>query len=315
MLKSAEPTIPLRARPDRSFHQVWRQHWMLYVFLIPAAVALVLFHYVPLYGIAIAFLRYNPARGILGSPFVGLANFARFLGRAAGLEVLRNTLVIAVSKIIVGQVAAICFALLLNEMKGAAFRRIVQTTTTFPYFVSWVIIGGVMLQILSSSGPVNTVVKAFGAQPIRFLGRPSVFTWTLVFSDAWKGFGFSAVIYFAALTAISPDLYEAAVVDGAGRWSRMRHVTLPGIGPTVILMSCLALGGILNAGFEQVLVLYNPRVYATGDIIDTYVYRIGLLERDYGLGAAVGLFRSVIGFFLILLSYWLADRLADYRIF
>jgi len=176
-----------------------------------------------------------------------------------------------------------------------------------------------MAQILARAGGVNQVITALGLPAIPFLGNAKIFPWTMIFSEVWKGFGWGAVIYLAALTGIHPELYEAAAVDGAGRWARLWHITLPGISSTIVLMSCLALGGVLNAGFEQILVLYNPMVYKTGDIIDTYVFRVGLVGQggmpDFSLGTAVGLFKSVIGFALIMLSYWLADRFANYRIF
>ncbi|MCS7222696.1 MAG: ABC transporter permease subunit [Anaerolineae bacterium] len=287
--------------------------------LLPALALLALFHFYPIWGVLIAFKDYSPLKGLAGSPWVGLDNFRRFFDSPNALLIIRNTLFIAVGKIVFGQLVAVLFSLMLNEVRIYLFKRAVQTATTLPHFLSWVIIGGIMVQILSTSGPVNRLLGMVGIPPIRFLGNPSIFPWTLIFSEVWKEFGFGAVIYLAALTAINPELYEAAAVDGAGRFARLIHITLPGIRPTIILMACLSLGGILNAGFEQVLVLYNPVVYKTGDIIDTFVFRVGLVGQgglpDYSLGTAVGLFKSGIGFFLIMLSYWLADRFANYRIF
>jgi len=222
-------------------------------------------------------------------------------------------------KIILGQITAVIFALMLNEVRPRLFKRLTQTATTLPHFLSWVIIGGIMIQVLGTSGLVNKGLSALGLETVRFLGKPSVFPWTLILSDVWKGFGFGAVIYLAALTGINPELFEAAAVDGADRFQRIRYITLPSILPTIILMACLSLGSILNAGFDQVLVLYNPSVMRTGDIIDTYVYRVGLIGEggmiNYGLASAVGLMKSVVGFFLIVASYWLAGKFANYRIF
>lgn len=298
---------------------VFKQHWMLYAMLVPAFVLLALFHFYPLWGVLIAFKDYSPVRGIFDSPWVGLDNFRRFFDSRNALPVIRNTVFIAVGKIIFLQLAALVFALMLNEVRIRIFKRAVQTATTLPHFLSWVIIGGIMVQILSTTGILNRFIGLIGMPPIRFLGNPDIFPWTLIFSEVWKEFGFSAVIYLAALTAINPELYEAAAVDGAGRFARLFYITLPGIRPTIILMACLSLGSVLNAGFEQVLVLYNPVVYRTGDIIDTFVFRVGLVGQggmpDYSLGTAVGLLKSGIGFFLILFSYWLADRFANYRIF
>ena len=312
--KATAPGEPFK-EPRIPFSRVLKQHWMLYVMLLPALVLLALFHYYPLWGIGIAFVNFSPAKGLLNSPWVGLGNFQRFFGSRNAINILRNTVVIAVGKIVLGQLSAVIFALVLNEVRSRLFKRGVQTITTLPNFLSWVIIGGIMVTFLSTTGPINTTLQAIGAKAVRFLGDASVFPWTLIVSETWKGFGFGAIIYLAALTAINPELYEAATVDGANRWRRLLHITLPGIAPIIALMACLNLGSILNAGFEQVLVLYNPVVYRTGDIIDTYVYRVGLIETDYSIGTAVGLFRSFIGFFLIMLSYWLADRFANYRIF
>ena len=298
-----------------SFRTVWRQQWMLYVMLLPALVLLVLFSFYPLWGIKVAFIDYNPYQGMDASPFVGLNNFQQVFSGPDFWPILRNTVFIAVAKIVVGQIAALVFALMIHQVVARFFNRIVQTITTFPHFLSWVIIGGIMVQLLSSDGSVNNLLGVVGMGPIRFLGDTTIFPWTLIFSETWKEFGFGAVIYLAALTAINPDLYEAAAMDGAGRRARLRHIMLPGIAPTIILLSCLSLGNVLNAGFEQVLVLLNPIVFDTGDIIDTYVYRHGLLEANFSVATAVGLMKSVVGFVLILLSYWLADKFANYRIF
>lgn len=297
------------------FRLVWQRRWRLYVMLFPAAVLLALFHFYPLWGVGIAFVDYNPFKGLRGSEFVGLRYFLEMFGREESWPLFRNTLVIAIGKIISGQVTALTFALLLHQVRSRFLKRSVQTITTLPHFLSWVIIGGIMVQLLSSTGMVNQLVTSAGLKPIKFLGDARIFPWTLILSETWKEFGFGAVIYLAALTAISPELYEAAAVDGAGRGARLRHITLPGITPTIILLACLSLGNVLNAGFEQVLVLSNPMVYATGDILDTYVYRVGLLGMNYSLGTALGLVKSVLGLGLILLSYWLADKLANYRIF
>jgi putative aldouronate transport system permease protein len=283
--------------------------------LIPAAILLLLFQFYPLWGIAIAFVDYNPFQGLRGSEFAGFKYFQQMFNSRDAWNLFRNTLFIAVGKIVLGQLSAILFALTVHQVASQAYKRVVQTTTTFPHFLSWVIIGGVMVQILSTSGLVNSMLGVIGIGPIRFLANPGIFPWTLIVSDTWKGFGFGAVIYLAALTQINPDLYGAAAVDGAGRLDRLRHITLPGITPIIILLSCLNLGNVLNAGFEQVLVLYNPIVFRTGDIIDTYVYRVGLLGLNYSIATAVGLLKAVLGFILILISYWLADRLANYRIF
>lgn len=306
---------PQVIRDKRRFREVLRQHWMLYAMLIPALVLLIIFQLYPLWGISIAFVEFNPFRGLAGSEFVGLKNFTDVFTRPQTFEIIRNTLYIAVGKIVVGQVAAVVFALLVHEVRFRPYQRIVQTLTTLPHFLSWIIVGSALVTILGGSGPINSFLTSIGLPEIGFLRDKAVFPWTLIMSDVWKGFGFGAIIYLAALTQINPELYEAAAVDGAGRWARLRYITLPGISGIIVLMACLSLGNVLNAGFDQVLVLYNPVVYETGDIIDTYVYRVGLIGADYEIGTVVGLFRAVIGFILIMLSYWLADRYANYRIF
>ena len=312
----ARPVVAPRLEARKqSFRVIWAQHWEMYLMLIPSAIFLALFRFFPMWGISIAFVDFNPFAGVLKSKFVGLDNFLRFFRSPNALPILRNTVFIAVGKIIVGEICAIIFALLINEVRVQAYRRVAQTLTTLPHFMSWVIIGGIMVSVLSTTGLVNQLIMALGLPAVKFLGSPAVFPWTLIGLEAWKGFGWGAIIYLAALTNINPELYEAAAVDGANRWQRIRHITLPGISSTIILLACLNLGNILNAGFEQILVLMNPLVETTGDIIDTYVYRVGLLRSDWSVGAAVGLFKSIIGFALILLSYYLADRLANYRIF
>ena len=288
---------------------------LLYLMLLPSLALLVVFRFMPLWGISIAFVDYYPLKGLAESPFVGLKHFEAIFGSKEGFEIIRNTLVIAVGKLIAGDIASIAFALLIFQLGHRLFKRIAQVTTAIPHFMSWVIIGGIFIDLLSSRGLVNAPLQALGLPAIPFLRDQTLFPITLILTDVWKEFGFGSVIYLAALTTILPELYEAAAVDGAGRLSRLIHITIPGIMPTIILMLCLGLGRVLDAGFEQVLTLLNPLVYSTGDIIDTYVYRVGLLRGDFSVGAAIGLFKSVVSFTLIMFSYWLADRYAGYRIF
>jgi len=312
-----EAGIAPRGKRDVRAH--FRRHWMLYVMLIPAVISMAVFNFYPMWGILFAFKKYSPVLGFWKSPWVGFDNFTRFLTSFYAPQIFRNTLWIAVGKIVAGQLTAILFSLALNEVLHRFFKRTVQTLTTLSHFLSWIIIGGMMVQVLSTGGIINKLITSLGGEPVRFLSNSGLFPWTMIVLETWKEFGWGAVIYLAALTNINPELYEAAAVDGAGRFQRMWHITLPSIKSLIILMSCLSLGGILSAGFEQILVLYNPVVYTTGDILDTYIYRVGLVGvggmPDYSLGAAVGLLRSGVGFVLILLSYWLADRFANYRVF
>ncbi len=293
----------------------WKRNWVLYACLLPSAAMLLIFSYSPMYGLQIAFKDFNPGLGFADSPWVGLSWF-RFLFTLPNFQpVITNTVVIAVIKILLGQLVPITFALLLNEARNTAFKKLVQTFVYLPHFLSWVIVGGLFLDLLSDDGLVNQLIRALGMDSIPFLVSNDWFKFTLISTDIWKGFGWGAILYLAALSGINPELYEAAVIDGAGRFQRVVHITLPGISSTIVLLAALSLGGILNAGFDQVLILYNPAVYSSGDVLDTFIFRQGLTEMQFSLATAVGLMKSVIGFGLILLSNRLAYKLANYRIF
>lgn len=294
-----------------------RRNLPLYLMLLPGIIVVFIYSYIPMIGIFIAFQRFVPAKGLFGpQEWVGLDNFRYILTLPDTFKILRNTVFIAGMKIIAGLIVPIIIALLLNEIRKEWFKRSVQTIIYLPHFLSWVIFAGILMDILSpSEGIVNKLLESIGVRPIYFLGDPSWFPYTMVITDLWKNFGFSTIVYLAALTNISPTLYEAASIDGANRWQQTWYITLPGMRPIIVLLATLSLGSILNAGFEQIFNLYSPQVYETGDIIDTFVYRIGLIQAQYGLATAVGLFKSVVSFGLITLSYYLAYRFADYRIF
>lgn len=288
----------------------------LHILILPGLLAVLIFHYLPMFGIVMAFQKFVPAKGFLESKWIGLDNFRYIFSMPNIWSIMWNTVYIAVLKIIAGLVIPILFALLLNEVRKNSFKRTIQTIIYFPHFLSWVILGGILIDVLSpSNGIANDVLKMIGMEPIYFLGNPKWFPYTLVLTNTWKEFGYSTIVYLAALTSIDPTLYEAAVVDGAGRLKQTWHVTLPGILPIVTLMTVLSLGNILNAGFDQVFNLYSPVVYSTGDIIDTLVYRIGIEEAQYSVSAAVGLFKSAISFVLVVLSNKLANKYAGYRVF
>lgn len=284
--------------------------------MIPSIVLLVVFSYVPMVGVLMAFQDYNPVKGIFHSDWVGFDNFTKLFTFNHMGRIMYNTIFIASMKIVANLIVPIAFALLLNEMRKKAFVRTVQTMVYLPYFLSWVILSGILIDLLSPSGGfVNEIVKSLGFKPIFFLGDKQLFPYLLVVTDVWKNFGFGTIVYLAALTSIDTSLYEAAIVDGAGRWQQTWHITLPGISQIVVLMMVLSLGGILDAGFDQVFNLYNPLVYETGDVIDTLVYRMGLLDMNFSLSTAVGLMRSAVAMILIVVSYKLADKYAGYRIF
>ena len=294
-----------------------KQEGAFHAMLLPSVIMVFIFSYIPLYGLPIAFKKFNPARGLFGdNPWCGLDNFRYILSLTDIGRVLTNTVEIAVMKIVFGTLTAIIVALLLNECRRPVLKRSIQTLIYFPYFVSWIILGGVMQDILSpSSGIVNRVIQALGGKPIYFLGDNSVFKGTLVVSDIWKNFGYNSIVYLAAITGIDPTLYEAAMIDGANRWKQTLYVTLPGMSTIIILMVILSLGNVLNAGFDQIYNLYSVQVYESGDVIDTLVYRIGLTQAKFGPSTAVGLFKSVISLVLISTAYYVAWKKFDYRIF
>jgi len=288
----------------------------LYIMLAPAVVLVLIYSYAPMVGIVMAFQRVLPGKGIFGSPWVGIENFIFVAKMPTILQVVWNTIRIAGLKAIFGVVVPVSVALMLNNVTSHLFKRTVQTIIYLPHFLSWIIMAGILVDILSpSEGIVNQMLGAVGIQPIFFLGDDKIFPWTMVFTDVWKSFGFGTIIYLAALTDIDPTLYEAAVVDGATRWQQTLHITLPGISGTIIMLSTLSLGNILNAGFDQIFNLYSPLVYSTGDIIDTLVFRTGIINNQYGIATAVGLLKSVVSLLLIGTAYKLAAMWADYRLF
>ncbi|MFS0728259.1 ABC transporter permease subunit [Paenibacillus sp. 1P07SE] len=284
--------------------------------VLPALILTLIFAYVPMVGIIIAFQDFKPWLGFGQSTWVGLDHFRYLFSTPENLQVVWNTLIIASMKLVGGLIAPLVFALLLNEVRLSGFKRSVQTLVYLPHFLSWVILGGILLDMLSVKGLVNQVLVAlFDMQPIFFLGEGNWFRAVVVISDIWKEFGFGAIIFLASLAGINPALYEAAEVDGAGRWQQTWAITIPSLVPIMIVVGTLSLGNILNAGFDQIFNLYNALVYDKGDIIDTFVYRMGLIDGQFGFSAAVGLFKSVVGFVLIVAAYRMAYKFANYRIF
>ena len=289
--------------------------YQYHLMLLPAMAFLVIFHILPMFGVIIAFEKFIPTRGFFGSEFVGLKYFQQMLKMSISWRIFRNTVVIAVWKIAMNMVVPITFSILLNEVRVEGFKRTAQTIIYLPHFLSWVVLAIPIMNIFAYDGVVNNIVRAFGGSPILFMSSNSWFRPILIMTDVWKEFGFGTIVYLAAITGIDPALYEAAVIDGATRGQRMLHVTLPGMLPTIVLLATRNLGNVLSAGFDQIFNLYSPAVYEVGDIIDTYVYRAGLLEMNYSLSTAVGLMKSAISIVLILTSNRLAYKLANYRIF
>jgi len=291
-----------------------KKQWRYHAMLLPGIIFTFVFCYIPLYGVIIAFQKYNPGLGFR-SPWVGLSNFKFIFSQPNFVRTIWNTFYISVFKIIGGIIVSVVFALLLNEISSNKTKRIFQTFVYIPNFLSWVIVAGIMIDILARDGIVNQALGVLGIAPISFLSNSTIFPWTMIITDIWKGFGFGTVVYLAALTGIDPVLYESAMIDGAQRWKQIRYITLLLLMPTIILMLVLSLGNVFNAGFDQIYNLYSPIVYETGDIIDTYVYRLGIEQAQYSVGATVGLFKSVVSFVLIAGSNFLANRFAGYRIF
>ena len=289
--------------------------YQYHLMLLPVMAFLVIFHILPMFGVIIAFEKFIPTRGFFGSEFVGLKYFQQMLKMSISWRIFRNTVVIAVWKIAMNMVVPITFSILLNEVRVEGFKRTAQTIIYLPHFLSWVVLAIPIMNIFAYDGVVNNIVRAFGGSPILFMSSNSWFRPILIMTDVWKEFGFGTIVYLAAITGIDPALYEAAVIDGATRGQRMRHGTLPGMLPTIVLLATRNLGNVLSAGFDQIFNLYSPAVYEVGDIIDTYVYRAGLLEMNYSLSTAVGLMKSAISIVLILTSNRLAYKLANYRIF
>ena len=266
-------------------------------------------------GLVMAFQNFLPAKGFLHSRWVGLDNFKFMFQLPDSKQIFVNTLVIAISKMILNLLVPLVFALMLNAVRGNALKRTLQTIVYLPNFISWVILGSIISDIFSKSGIINNIITSFGGDSIIFMGSNTWFRPIVVLTDVWKGFGYNSIIFLAALTGIDPTLYEASSIDGATSSKQLWYITLPSIMTTVVLVGTLSLGNVLNAGFDQIFNLYNPLVYRTGDIIDTYVYRMGLQNAQFSLATAVGMMKSVISFTLIIISYKLAEKFANYRIF
>lgn len=303
----------MKGRMSPRIHR--QKQWPYHLMMLPGMLFLMIFHIVPMGGLIMAFQDFMPIKGIFGSKFVGLKNFQRLFKLPTFWKVLRNTIIISVGKLVLVMVASVLFALLLNECKNIKFKRLIQTAVYLPHFLSWVILAVMFSNLFSYTGIMSQLAQALGGEPTMFMISNTWFRKILIGGEVWKEFGYGAIVYVAAITGIDPTLYEAAAIDGAGRWKKMWYITLPSIAPTIILMTTLNIGKLLKGGFDQVFNLYSPLVYETGDIIDTYVYRMGLVDLQYSNGTAVGLFQSLIGFALLVIAYKLADKLVGYRIF
>ncbi len=299
-------------RLKKTFRRDAALHIML---LIPLAL-LIIYHYVPMAGIIIGFKNYKGTKGIFGSSWIGLANFSTLFHTSGFGIALRNTVIIAVWKMVLQIFVPVSFSLLLNEMNNQGTKRIIQSIIYLPHFISWVIMASIVGTILSpATGVVNILLQKLTGNTIFFLGNNKWFRTVLIVSSIWKNFGYSTIVYLAALAGVDPSLLEVAEIDGAGYWKRMLHVTLPSIVPTIILMSTLSIGNILNAGFDQVYNLLNSAVMESGDILDTLVYRYGITNSNYSISTVASLFKSTISMILMIISYRLAFRFSGYRLF
>lgn len=287
------------------FSSYFRANWILYVMSIPGLLYVIIYKFVPYIGLSLAFKDFNMFAGsnlfdsLIKSPWVGFKYFRQLFEGSTFWTLLGNTLSISLYKLIFLFPLPIIIALLINEIRNTSFKKTVQTIIYLPHFLSWVVISGVFFTLLSSTGVVNSMLSSLGLGNINFLTNPDTFRSLLVFTEGWKETGWSCVVYISALTAIDPCLYEAAEIDGANRLQRMCHVSLPGMIPIIMMMLMMRIGNILQAGTDQILVMYNPAVYSTGDVLQTYIYRVGLGQMDFSTATALGLFESVVGFILI----------------
>ncbi|RJG25275.1 sugar ABC transporter permease [Paenibacillus thiaminolyticus] len=284
----------------------------LYLFLLPVLIYFAVFHYYPLYGVQIAFKDFSPTEGILGSRWVGFDHFVRFFNSSYAWDIIKNTLLISLYALAVGFPAPLILALLLNQIPNKKFKSIVQTITYAPNFISFVVIVGMLLIFLSpSTGIINTIIVMFGGDPINFMGKSQLFSTIYVLSDVWQSAGWGAIIYLAALSGISPELHEAAMIDGANKFKRVWHIDLPGIMPTVVILLILGLGGVMSLGFEKIYLMQNDLNITSSEIISTYVYKVGLQGGDFSFSTAVGLFNNVVNFVLLIIVNGVARRVSD----
>ncbi len=303
----------------RNKHSVFyylKRDWILYTMLILPLAYYVVFKYAPMYGVTIAFKDYSLFKGVFASPWVGLKYFRQIFKMAEFYRVLRNTLVLNVLDMAVNFPLPIILAIMLSEMKGVLFKRVSQTIIYLPYFISWAVIGGIVLQLFSpESGLINIVIRKLGGQSVPFLTDPAHWIGTYCLVGVWQSAGWNSILYLAAIAGINKELYEAAIVDGAGRFQRIWHITLPGIRSTIVMLLILRMGSLISIGFERPYVIGNTMVREVSDVISTYVYRVGLESSNFSLATAVGLFQSVVGMILLVLTNFIANKVGENGIF
>ena len=282
-----------------------------YLLLVPIFIYFVVFHYLPMYGVVLAFKDFNPRIGIFGSPWIGLHHFERFIGSYHFERVVGNTLIISLLRLVLGFPAPVILALLLNEIRRTTFKRVVQTISYLPHFISWVVMAGIIMELLSPTrGVVNQILQSLGVEPVYFLGESDYFRGVVVATGIWKSVGWGTIIYLAAISGVDVELFDSAHMDGTNRFQDVWYIILPSIRSTILILLVLNTGQILNAGFDQIFNLYNPLVYDVGDIIDTYVYRVGLEYFEFSFATAVGLFKNLIGLVLVVVTNYIVTRLS-----
>lgn len=315
--KSAETQPPqvgvrLKTEKERKRSQI-RKYIPIYLMLIPVMIWFLIFKIGPIYGVQLAFKDYNMMKGIWGSEWNNFAHFKKLFSNYFFVRILVNTLKISLLKLVTSIPAAVIFALLLNEIRHMAYKKVVQTISYLPHFISWVVAGSIFTLLLAPQhGAINSIIQLFGGEPIYFLGDSNYFVGTITVTSIWKSLGWDSIIYLAALSGVDPGLYEAAAIDGANRFQRVWHISLPHLLPTIVMLTTLSLASVLSAGFDQIYNMYNPAVYSVGDIIDTYVFRQGFELGDYGFNTAVGLFKSVVAFILVMLANWFSRKTVKY---
>jgi len=289
----------------------WKKYWPLYLMLLPAVLFYVVWLYGPMWGSLIAFQDFSIRRGFLGSEFVGLDNFIKFFQSPFAFRVVRNTIMINFWNLIFGFTLPIVFALMLNEVRNKFFKRTIQTITYMPYFIAVIVVAGLLVNFMSSDGIFGDIVQFFGGTRSNLLQRPELFRTIFVGSEIWQFMGWNSIIFLAALAAVNTELYEAAIIDGAGKFKQTLHVTIPGIMPTIIILLILQVGSIMNLGFEKIILLYNPLTYETGDVISSFVFRRGIENAEFGFSAAVGFFNSLVNFMMVIFANRISARLTE----
>lgn len=309
-------------KEDKSYHAtrtMWRRdlsmNWQIYLLVLPIVIYFLIFNYLPMFGLVMAFQNFSVTKGFFGSEFVGFANFINFFSSPSFFRILRNTIVISLLGLGIGFPLSIIFALMLDELRHVWFKRTVQTISYMPYFVSIVVICGLIIEYVGANGVITNILVALGYNRQNLLTNPDFFWGINLVSDIWQGLGYGSIIFVAAITGVSKEIHEAAAIDGATRFKRIIHVTIPAIMPTIITMLIIRIGMLMSVGFDKILLLYNPSIYETADVISTHVMRLGIVKMQYGYSAAAGLFNSIVNISLLFLSNHISKKRTDYSLF